>query len=93
LFALSVQVRPIAVGELGSATRLVGSAGMSVAAAAMDEIILVPDAEVGKMPIRETLTTESIEVKTQFKTGWLVWMELGQGVTRPEILVKIRILG
>lgn len=63
------------------------------AAAAMDEIILVPDAEVGKMPIRETLTTESIEVKTQFKTGWLVWMELGQGVTRPEILVKIRILG
>ncbi len=63
------------------------------AAAAMDEIILVPDAEVGKWPIRETLTTESIEVKTQFKTGWLVWMELGQGVTRPEILVKIRILG
>jgi hypothetical protein len=25
--------------------------------------------------------------------GWLVWSELGQGVTRPDILTKIKILG
>jgi len=62
------------------------------AAAAMDEIILVPDEEVGKMPIRETLQVEAIDQKPQFKTGWLVWMELGQGITRPEILAKIKIL-
>jgi hypothetical protein len=62
------------------------------ASASMTEILLVPDDEVGKMPIRESLKTEAIEQKTRFKTGWLVWTELGQGVTRPEILAKIRIL-
>ena len=39
------------------------------AAAAMDEILLIPDEEVGKMPVRENLKTEAIEQKT----GWLVW--------------------
>jgi len=62
------------------------------ASASMTEILLVPDDEVGKMPIRESLKTEAIEQKTRFKTGWLVWTELGQGITRPEILAKIRIL-
>ena len=62
------------------------------ASASMTEILLVPDDEIGKMPIRESLKTESIEQKTRFKTGWLVWTELGQGITRPEILAKIKIL-
>lgn len=59
-------------------------------AAGMDEIILVPDDEIGKMPVREGLKTEAIEQKTRFKTGWLVWEEIGQGITRPEILAKIK---
>ena len=59
----------------------------------LNEILLVPDEEVGKLPIREALKTEAIEQKTRFKTGWLVWSELGQGVTRPDILTKIKILG
>ena len=63
------------------------------AAQALDEILLVPDQEVGKMPERDRLKTEAIEQKTRFKTGWLVWSELGQGVTRPDILAKIKILG
>ena len=63
------------------------------AAAPLDEVLIIPDAEVGKMPVRESLTTETVEYKTKFKTGWLVWMELGQGVVRPEILVKLKILG
>ena len=62
------------------------------ASASMTEILLIPDDEIGKMPIRESLKTEAIEQKTRFKTGWLVWTELGQGITRPEILAKIRIL-
>lgn len=62
------------------------------ASAAMNEILLVPDEEIGKMPIRESLKTEAIEQKTRFKTGWLVWTELGQGVTRPDIMAKIKIL-
>ncbi|MHB9036954.1 MAG: HK97-fold major capsid protein [Armatimonadota bacterium] len=62
------------------------------ASASMTEILLIPDDEIGKMPIRESLKTEAIEQKTRFKTGWLVWTELGQGITRPEILAKIKIL-
>lgn len=70
-----------------------GTGGILLTASAdMNEIILVPDDEVGKMPIREALKTEAIEQKTRFKTGWLVWTELGQGITRPEILAKIKIL-
>jgi len=65
---------------------------MLTASASMDEILIIPDEEIGKMPIREPLKTEAIEQKTRFKTGWLVWSELGQGVTRPEILAKIKIL-
>lgn len=70
-----------------------GTGGILLTASAeMNEILLVPDEEVGKMPVRESLNTEAIEQKTRFKTGWLVWSEIGQGVTRPEILAKIRIL-
>lgn len=70
-----------------------GTGGILLTASAdMTEILLLPDDEVGKMPIRESLKTEAIEQKTRFKTGWLVWTELGQGVTRPEILAKIKIL-
>lgn len=32
----------------------------------LDEILIVPDEEVGKMPVRETLKTEAIEQKTRF---------------------------
>ena len=70
-----------------------GTGGILLTASAeMNEIILVPDEEIGKMPIRESLKTEAIEQKTRFKTGWLVWSELGQGITRPEVLAKIKIL-
>ena len=71
-----------------------GTGGILLTAAApLDEILLIPDEEVGKLPIRETLRTEAIEQKTRFKTGWLVWSEQGQGITRPDILAKIKILG
>ncbi|MEN6521115.1 MAG: HK97-fold major capsid protein [Armatimonadota bacterium] len=67
-----------------------GTGGILLTASAdINEILIVPDDEVGKMPIRESLKTEAIEQKTRFKTGWLVWSELGQGITRPEILAKI----
>ena len=70
-----------------------GTGGILLTASAdMNEILLVPDEEVGKMPVRESLKTEAIEQKTRFKTGWLVWSEIGQGVTRPDIVAKIRIL-
>jgi len=58
----------------------------------LDEIIIVPDEEVGKMPVRENLKTESIDQKTRFKTGWLVWSEIGQGITRPDIMAKVKLI-
>lgn len=58
----------------------------------LDEIIIVPDEEVGKMPVRENLKTESIDQKTRFKTGWLVWSEIGQGITRPDIMAKVKLV-
>ena len=69
-----------------------GTGGILLTAAMpLDEILILPDEEIGKMPIREAVKTEAIEQKTRFKTGWLVWSELGQGVTRPDILVKIKL--
>lgn len=59
----------------------------------LNEVLIIPDEEIGKMPIREKLRTDAIDQKTRFKTGWLVWKEMGQGVTRPDIMTKIRING
>ena len=55
----------------------------------LDEVLFLPDEEIGKWPIREQLKTDTIEQKTRFKTGWLSWMECGHGVTRPEIMAKL----
>jgi len=62
---------------------------LTTAAADLAEVIIVPDEEIGKWAIRQALTTESVYKALKFKTGWLVWMECAQGVTRPEILAKV----
>ena len=64
---------------------------MLTSAADPDEILLIPDKEVGKLPIREKLKSESIQKQLRFKTGWLIWSELGQGITRPDIIAKVTI--
>ena len=66
---------------------------MLTSSMALDEVLVLPDEEVGKMPVREAVKTESVDRKTKFKTGWLIWSELGMGVTRPDICAKIKILG
>ena len=60
---------------------------------AVDEVLILPDEVVGKLPVREALKTDPVERKTKFKTGWLIWQELGMGVTRPDIMAKISITG
>jgi len=69
--------------------------GSILLTSAMDvsEVLILPDEEIGKMPIREAVKAESVDRKTKFKTGWLLWTELGMGVTRPDILAKIVITG
>lgn len=56
---------------------------------AADEVILIPDEEVGKYAIRQKLTTQAIDVPLKFKTGWLAWLEAAMGITNPAILAKI----
>jgi len=65
---------------------------LSTAAAAMDEVLVLPDEEIGKMPKPNTLQADALEEKTRFKVGWLVWQEIGHGVLRPDITAKIRIV-
>ncbi len=70
--------------------KVYGGANILLTSAAdVDEILIVPDEEIGKMPVREPLTAEAIDKKLKFKTGWLIWSELGMGVTRPDIVAKV----
>jgi len=55
----------------------------------LDEIVLIPDEEVGKFAIRQDLTTDTINEPKRFRTGWLAWMEAAHGITRPDLLAKI----
>ena len=55
----------------------------------IDEILLLPDEEVGKFAVRQDLTTDTINEPKRFRTGWLAWLEAAHGVTRPDLLAKI----
>jgi hypothetical protein len=66
-----------------------GANVLLTSAADVNEILIIPDEEIGKMPVREPLTAEAIDKKLKFKTGWLIWSELGMGVTRPDIVAKV----
>jgi hypothetical protein len=70
--------------------KVYGGANILLTSAAnVNEILIIPDEEIGKMPVREPLTSEAIDKKMKFKTGWLIWSELGMGVTRPDIIAKV----
>ncbi len=65
---------------------------LTSSAAAMDEVLVLPDEEIGKMPKPNTLQADALEEKTRFKVGWLVWQEIGHGLLRPDITAKIKIV-
>ncbi len=66
---------------------------LTTATANPSEIILLPDEEIGKFGIRQQLTSETVRQTLRFKVGWLIWMELSIGILRPDLCVKINILG
>jgi len=68
-----------------------GSEIISTATMATTEVLLVAEEEVGKYAIRQKLTTEVINETKRFKTGWLAWMEVAQGITRSDLLAKVTI--
>ena len=62
-------------------------------AAAMTEVLVLPDEEIGKMPVRETLIVEPDNIVKEFKIGFLMHSDRGFVVTRPQHCVKILITG
>jgi len=62
---------------------------ISTSAMPLNEVILIPDEEVGKFALRQPLTTDTINEIKRFKTGWLAWMEAAQGITRSDLLAKV----
>ena len=66
-----------------------GSEIISTASMPLNEVLLVAEEEVGKYAIRQALTTDTINEAKRFKTGWLAWMEVAHGVTRPDLLAKV----
>jgi len=66
-----------------------GAEIISTATMPLDEVILVPEDEVGKFAIRQALITDTINEAKRFKTGWLAWMEAAHGVTRSDLLAKV----
>ena len=66
---------------------------LTTATANPDEVILLPDEEIGKFGIRQKLTSETVRQTLRFKVGWLIWMELSIGILRPDLCVKIKLVG
>ena len=59
------------------------------AAADLAEVLLIPDEEVGKYAIRQTIAVEPDKQPSAFKVGFVCWMEAAMGVLRPDLLAKI----
>lgn len=62
---------------------------LCTSAALTGEILILPDLEIGKMPIQERMASEPDNEPKRFKTGWVVWTERGFAVTRPDLIAKI----
>lgn len=57
------------------------------------KIIVIPDDEIGKMPVRTKLTVKPIDEPKEFETGWLIYQEVGHVVLRPDLVFMIDIQG
>ena len=75
--------------EKGIIKLYAGASIIKNAAADPDEILLVPDEEVGKYAIRQAIAVEPNKQTTAFKVGFVSWMEVAMGVLRPDLLSKV----
>jgi len=79
--------------EKGILKYYTGAQVLMTAAAQMDEVLLIPDEEVGKLAVRTPIAVEPDNRPSEFKVSWVVWMEVAIGVLRPDMLAKVKILG
>jgi len=59
------------------------------ASADAGEVLIIPDEEVGKYAIRQTIAVEPDKQPSAFKVGFVCWMEAAMGVLRPDLLAKV----
>lgn len=54
-----------------------------------DEVLIIPNFEIGKMGVREDLTADTLDEKKRFMIGWLIWKELAMGIVNADKLAKV----
>ena len=79
--------------EKGIIKLYVGASIIKNAAADPNEVLIVPDEEVGKYAIRQAIAVEPDKQPSAFKVGFVCWMEVAMGVLRPDLLAKVTITG
>lgn len=75
--------------EKGVLKALGGAGLINSASMATDEVVLVPDEEIGKYAIRTPVAVDP--QKKGFKVGFLTWHECAMGITRPDLVFKVKI--
>ncbi len=64
--------------------QIVNFPGMST-----NEVLIIPNYEIGKMGVREDLTADTLDEKRRFMIGWLIWKELAMGIVNADKLAKV----
>ena len=75
--------------EKGIIKLYAGASIIKNAAADPDEVLLIPDEEIGKYAIRQAIAVEPDKQPSAFKVGFVCWMEVAMGVLRPDLLSKV----
>jgi len=77
--------------EKGIIKLYAGASIIKNASAEASEVLIIPDEEVGKYAVRQTIAVEPDKQPSAFKVGFVCWMEAAMGVLRPDLLAKVAI--
>jgi len=75
--------------EKGIIKLYAGASIIKNASADAAEVLVIPDEEVGKYAVRQTIAVEPDKQPSAFKMGFVCWMEAAMGVLRPDLLAKV----
>jgi hypothetical protein len=75
--------------EKGIIKLYAGASIIKNASADAAEALIIPDEEVGKYAVRQTIAVEPDKQPSAFKVGFVCWMEAAMGVLRPDLLAKV----
>ena len=56
-----------------------GAQVLLTAASKAEEVLLIPDEEIGKFAVRTQIAVEADNRPSEFKVGWVVWMDVAHG--------------